>query len=295
MTSLADISALPAPKVLEALDYEAILSRQVGRFKDLWAAVRARHPDADLPQYDVELVETDPALITMEALAWVEAIVRNRINTAVKAILPAYARGTDLEAIASRVGVIRATGETDLPLLERYLLKLARPSAGSLLGYRGRVLEAWPGRGDVEVLGPDKHGRRGDIDIVLAGPEGAIVSQSILAAVQSAVTAQDAKPLTDVVATRAATVVPYAIRQRITVAEDRNAAPILAAAKAAAAAFARDRYAIGLPIKRSAIIATSYVPGVIAVEDLTNGADVNVSVDAVAWCDPAGIVVQVAT
>lgn len=295
MTSLADISALPAPKVLEALDYEAILSRQVAKFRELWAAVRARQPDAELPQYDVELIETDPALITMEALAYVEAIVRNRINAAIKALLPAYAKGTDLQAITSRVGVIRATRENDLQLLERYLLKLARPSAGSHLGYLGRVLEAWPDRGDVAVLGPANHGRRGDIDIILAAPEGATVSGSIITSVQSALTARDAKPLTDVVATRAAGKVSYAIRQRITVAEDRNAGPILAAAKAAANAFVTARYAIGVPIKRSAIIATSYVPGVIAVEDLTNGSDVAVAADAVAWCAPADIVVQVAS
>lgn len=294
MTSLADISALPAPKVLELLDYEAILSRQIAKFKELWALARARNPDADLPDYDVELLETDPALITMEALAYVETIVRNRINAAVKAILPAYAKGTDLEGIVSRVGVIRAAGETDFQLLERYLFKLARPSAGSQMGYFGRVLEAWPGRGDVAVLGPEDHGRRGDIDIVLAAPNGAAVSTGIIAAVQSAVSARDAKPLTDVVATRSATIVGYAIKQRITVAEDRDAAPVLAAAIASATAFARNRYSIGLPIKRSAIIASSYVPGVVAVEDLTNGSDVAVASDAVAWCAPSGIVVQVA-
>ncbi|MCT7668162.1 baseplate J/gp47 family protein, partial [Shinella kummerowiae] len=199
------------------------------------------------------------------------------------------------EAIASRLGVIRAAGENDLQFLERYLLKLARPSAGSLLGYLGRVMEAWPARGDVAILGPEHHGRRGDIDVILAAPEGAAVSPSIISKVQTAVTSPDAKPLTDVVATHAASIVSYEIRQRITVAEDRSAAPILAAAKAAATAFVRDRYAIGLPIKRSAIIATSYVPGVVAVEDLTNGADVYVSADAVAWCSPSGIVVQVAT
>lgn len=293
--SIIDISGLPAPVIIEQVSFAAIKARDIAKFKSLWEAVRDAYPQAGLPEYDVEMLETDPVVIALEAIAFSEMLLRDRVNVALKAILPAFARGTNLAAIVSRLGVIRASGETDAQLLERYLVALARPSAGSYLGYRSRVLEAWPGRGDVEIYGPDTHGRRGDIDIVLAAPQGAAVASGIINSVYSAVASKDAKPLTDVVSVRAATVRIYMVRHKLTVEEGRNAGPILAAAIAAMRSFVFERYAIGQSIPRSAILATGYVPGVIAVEDLTDGTNIDVAPDDVPWCAPDSAVIEVAT
>ena len=293
--TILDISGLPSPAVIEPLSFEAINDRQIVDFKERWEAVRQAYPGAGLPEYDVEMLETDPAIIVLEAIAYSELLIRDRVNVALKSILPAFARGTDLEAIASRLGVGRATGETDRQLLERYLLALARPSAGSHDGYLASVLEAWPQRADAAVLGPETHNRKGEIDVILAAANGGSVSSGIIAGVRAAVTSRSAKPLTDVVTVRAANVVTYDVAYRIHIAEGRNTGPILAAARAAAAAFVVDRYIIGQPIKRTAILATGYVPGVIAVDDLTGGANVSVDPDDVPWCAPADIVVEVAS
>lgn len=281
-----DISGLPAPRAVETIAYEPLLAK-------LMTAIRAKLAALDI-DYDVGNLETDPVKIVAEGFSYHEVLLRARVNDAVKAVLPAFAKGTDLDNVVARHGVVRASGETDVQLLERFLVSLARPSAGSLLGYRYRVLSAWPARGDVAIHGPETHGRRGDTDVILAAPQGAAVSSSILAKVQAAISASDAKPLTDVVSTRAAGIVTYQIRQRIRVSEGRDAAPVVAAALAAARAFVANRYLVGLPVKRNAIVATSYVPGVVAVDDLTAGNDVSVAVDQVAWCAPSSIDIEVA-
>lgn len=284
---MLDISQLPAPRAVETIGYEPILALLV-------AEIRAKFAELGI-DYDVGNLETDPIKIVAEGFAYHEVLLRARVNDAVKAVLPAFASGSDLDNIVARTGVERASGETDIQLLERYLVSLARPSAGSLLGYRNRILSAWPARGDVAVYGPAIHGRRGDIDVVLAAPAGASVAINILSSVQAAISAADAKPLTDVVSTRTAGLVTYEVRNRITIAEGRETAPVLAAALAAAKAFVNDRYQIGVPIKRNAITATSYVPGVVAVQDLTAGNDVAVAVDQVPWCALSAIVIEVAS
>lgn len=281
-----DLTSLAAPQAVETISYDVLLADLVARVVTAFAAKGI--------DYDVGNLETDPVKIVLEGLSAHEVLVRARVNDAVKAVLAAYAKGGNLDHLVGRTGVLRATGESDAQLLERYLVSLARPSAGALLGYRARVLEAWPGRGDVAILGPATHGRPGDIDIVLAAPEGGAVTPLVIASVQAAASASDAKPLTDVVTVRAATLVPYTVHHRITVAADRNAGPILAAALASASAFVSARYLIGLPILRNAIIASSYVAGVIAVEDLTEGGDIAVAADAIAWCAPGSITLEIA-
>lgn len=292
--SIVDISSLPAPVVIERISYEAIVAGDIADFKNRWEAVRAAYPQAGLPEYDVQMLETDPVVIALEAIAYSAMLLRDRVNVALKAILPAFAKGTNLDAIVARLGTHRATGETDAQLLERYLVALARPSAGSYLGYRSRVLEAWPSRGDVEIYGPTTHGRRGDIDVVLAAQQGGAVSSGIINSVYAAITEKDSKPLTDVVAVRAASVRSYAVHHRLTLAEGRNSGPILAAAISAARAFVLERYVIGQPILRTAILATGYVPGVIAVEDLSDGSNVSVTVEQVPWCALNAINISVA-
>lgn len=282
---ILDLSGLAAPAAIQPLAYEPVLA-------ELVAAAAAQFQEKGI-DYDVGGLETDPVKIVLEGFAAHEVAVRARVNDALKAVIPAFAKGSDLDAIVARTGVGRASGESDVQLLERYLVSLARPSAGSVLGYRARILEAWPARGDVALLGPVVHGRRGDVDIVLAAQNGEPVPAAAINAVQAAVSATDAKPLTDVVAARTATVVPYQIRQRIRVAEGRNSGPIRDAALSAARAFVVDRYQIGVTILRNAIIATAYVPGVVAVSDLTDGGDVVLAVDEVGWCDPASIVIEV--
>ncbi|MCP3967439.1 MAG: hypothetical protein GY750_14680 [Lentisphaerae bacterium] len=64
-----DLSLLPAPDVIETLDYELILA---GMIADL---------QAKAPEFSA-LVESDPAFKILEAAAYREVILRQRVNDA---------------------------------------------------------------------------------------------------------------------------------------------------------------------------------------------------------------------
>lgn len=125
-----DLDVLPAPQVIEEYKYETILARQRQTFMDEWAKVRAAHPDEVLPAYDVELLETDPAMIGNQAETYRETLIRGRINDAAKANLLAYAIGSDLDHLAAFYGVVRMARENDARLKIRVILAIQGRSTG---------------------------------------------------------------------------------------------------------------------------------------------------------------------
>jgi phage-related baseplate assembly protein len=129
-TDSLDLSLLPTPGVIEELNYEAILARQRQKFMDIWEEVRLANPDAVLPAYDVELLETDPAMIGNEAETYRETVLRNRINQAARANLLAFATEGDLEHLAAFYDVPKMIGEDDERLVARVILAIQGRSTG---------------------------------------------------------------------------------------------------------------------------------------------------------------------
>jgi phage-related baseplate assembly protein len=263
-----DLSQLPAPAVIEALDYEARLAARL-------ASLRARFTAAGIA-YDVEGLETDPAVILQQEDTYREILDRQRVNDALRAVLPAYARGADLDAIALRAGVARevvepatdstpAVMESDARLLERYLAAFARPAAGSIDGYIYAVLTALPSLRDVEVLGPETHGQDGRIRIVLLAPAGQTISQSDIDTVGAACNGKTVRPLTDHVSVQAAELVTYAVDAVLEVPRGPDPAVVRQAALTSLNAYASTRYRVGGDqgrIPANALAAALYVPNV---------------------------------
>jgi phage-related baseplate assembly protein len=123
-----DLTTYPKPDVIETLDYEVILSQRIALLKELWRIIREKHPE--LPDYDVELLETDPIQITEEAEAYREMLVRARINDAALANLLAFAGGADLDHLAAFYDVDRLEGEGDEPFRDRIVLEIKGRSPG---------------------------------------------------------------------------------------------------------------------------------------------------------------------
>ena len=73
-----DLSKLPAPDVIETLDFETLLTDYINDFI-------ARNPNY------ATLLESDPAIILMQVVAYREMLLRARINEAAKANMLAYA------------------------------------------------------------------------------------------------------------------------------------------------------------------------------------------------------------
>lgn len=141
--TVIDLSKLPAPKVVEEIDYETLLKEYYSTFigKD--------------PGYDA-LLESDPAIIVLQTAAYREMLARQRINEAAKSNLLAYAAGSDLDQKAAGYGVERLEGEDDDRLRYRCQLSLEGFStAGPIGGYIFHALSASVKVKSVDVGSPN--------------------------------------------------------------------------------------------------------------------------------------------
>lgn len=89
-----DLSQLPAPTVVETLDFEQI-------FSEMLADLRTRDPAF------TATVESDPAYKILEVAAYRELIIRQRINDTARRRLLAFANEGDLDQLAAFYGLQR--------------------------------------------------------------------------------------------------------------------------------------------------------------------------------------------
>lgn len=151
-----DLSSLPAPQVVEPLDFETVLAA-------LKADFEARHPD-----YTATL-ESDPAMKLLEVAAYREVIVRQRVNDAAKAVMLAFATGSDLDHLGALVPVARNAGETDASYRGRIqLAPEAFSTAGPQLGYIWHALSATADIKDVTAVSPSP----GDVVVTVLSRHG---------------------------------------------------------------------------------------------------------------------------
>lgn len=89
MKHLIDLSKLPAPQLIEELDYEAILNEMRKKLREL------------LPEWTGYELESDPANKVLEVAAYREMLLRQRVNEAARGVLIAFAQGSDLDQLAA--------------------------------------------------------------------------------------------------------------------------------------------------------------------------------------------------
>ena len=106
---MIDLTTLPAPRVVEALSYEAILAAAKADFAE---RLRPHLPNID----EILQLESDPVVKLLESHAYRELLYRARVNDAALAHLLAFATGADLDHKGAFYGLARLDGESD----ERY-------------------------------------------------------------------------------------------------------------------------------------------------------------------------------
>ncbi|HWW46546.1 MAG TPA: baseplate J/gp47 family protein [Xanthobacteraceae bacterium] len=297
-----DLSRVPPPNAIEPLDYEALFAAFVSRFKAAWERMRAVDPT--LPAYDVEMLETDPAMITGEAWSYLRLRDRARVNDAVRAVLAPLARGTNLDNVAARVNIERlvvipatanspAVMESDTQLLRRYLMAFDRPSAGSRDRYLFEAFSAWPGMLDAAVIGRAVHGRRGDTDIVIIGPGGALPTTEQVRAVRDAVTATDVKPEATAVTVIPAVRTTYSVSLVLTLPQGPDPSVVIVDARARVDAAIAQRTLIGAEAPVWAIAGAAYGDNVIRVRVIAPEADIPADPYAVPVCTGVTITAEV--
>ena len=290
-----DLSQLPAPAVVETLDFETILS-------DMLADLVARDPSF------TALVESDPAFKVLEVAAYRELLVRQRVNDAARAVMVAFATGADLDQIAANYGVSRllitpaddstipptpAVFEADADLRARIVLSLeGYTSAGSQGSYVFHALSASGDVKDASAVSPDP----GEVVVyVLSRTGNGAASVDLIAAVEAALNDDRVRPLTDLVSVFSASIVNYTITAELVVYPGPDSAVVLQAAQAAAAAYATAQHRMGYDVTLSGIFAALHQPGVQRV--VLTSPSVNIVVDdgEAAFCTAINVTAATAT
>ncbi len=195
-----DMSQLPAPTIIETLSFEDI-------FEELLVDFKSKDPTYDA------LVESDPVIIALECAAYREVLLRNRINEAAKACLLAYAVGTDLDNHAAFYGLTRQDGESDDRL--RYRTQLAAEAlttAGSEKSYLFHALSADSRVKSASVKSPDP----GEVLVTIMSTEDdGVASQDLIDTVETYLSSEEVRPLTDHVEVQAAEMVEYEINAQV--------------------------------------------------------------------------------
>lgn len=254
-----DLSKLPAPKVIESLNYEEI-------FQDILSDFLEKNPSYST------LLESDPAMILLEVCAYRELLLRNRINEAAKATMLAYATGSDLENLAASFGVQKLVGENDDQLRQRVqLAPEAFTNAGSIGAYTFHALSASSDIKSVSVKSPNP----GEVLVTILSKIGnGAASEELLAAVLEKLSDEDVRPLTDNVSVQSAEIVSYSVEAVITVYSGPSSAVVETEARADLNKFLDDRHAIGKIVALSGIYDALHVDGVKKVQLIHPTSDV---------------------
>ena len=95
---MIDLSQLPAPQIIETLDYETIRDQMLAHLAEL------------LPGWTASDLESDPAVKILEVAAYRELLLRQRVNEAARGVMLAFAAGSDLDQLAAFPNVQRLEG-----------------------------------------------------------------------------------------------------------------------------------------------------------------------------------------
>ena len=271
-----DLSSLPAPTIVESLDYAAILQEMVDDLKARDVAFTA-------------IVESDPAFKVLEVCAYREMLIRQRVNDAARGVMLAYATGNDLDQLGAIFGTTRkvlvpaaptaipprlAVMETDTDLRYRVTLALEGLStAGPEGSYLYHTLKV-AGVKHATIVGPPTVSPGNVLVTVLGLTGNGAPSATVISNVTQALNAESVRPLTDAVTVQGATIQNYAITATIFTFPGPDSSVVMAEAQASAQAFATQNHKVGNDINLSAIFAALHVDGVQKVNLVSPAANI---------------------
>lgn len=244
--STIDLSQLPPPALIDALDAESYVAAAIADYKARW------------PEFTAVL-ESEPVLKFIEVLAARETLLRTRVNTAALATLLATSFGDDLDHIGARFGTARLAGEPDDRLRRRIqLAPEAFSTAGPPGAYEYWALTKAPMIADAYAYAPEP----GVVHVMVAMAEAADVPAEAIGAISEFLAREDVCPLTDTVSVIAAEPVDYTIHATLQLRRGPDREAVKAQAMGRLAAYRAERYAIGNTVFRSGITAALKVGGV---------------------------------
>jgi phage-related baseplate assembly protein len=284
-STTVDLSRLPAPTVVEQLSFETIFEEMVARLQEL------------LPSFDAT-IDSDPVVKVLQVAAYREVLVRQSFNDRARQVMTAYASGSNLDHLATLVGVFRLTidpgdaslgidpvYETDEALRERIVLAPESFSvAGPELAYIFHARSADATILDASATSPAP----GEVLVTILSSQGdGTASADQIEAVQEVLGVDfgnRVRPLGDLVSVRSAEIVPFTIKAELTLKDGPDQTLVLAAAQAGTAAWVERSGRLGVDAVRAAITHAMFVEGVQNVKLINPPADVVVNRTQSAHC-----------
>lgn len=257
-----DLSQLPAPSVIETLEFQTILD-------EILADMRQRDP------VFTALVESDPAYKQAEVFAYREMLMRQRVNDASRAVMLAYAKGSDLDQIGANQGVLRLlitpANPTTIPPTPavyepdedyRRRIQLAPEgytTAGSEGSYVFHSLGADADVKDAAPLSPTP----GVVSVyVLSRTGDGTAPDALLAKVDKALNRETTRPMTDLVNVLSANIVPYSVDAELVMYPGPDAETVRKAAEDRLRTHLESLRRIGYDVNLSGIYAALHQSGV---------------------------------
>ncbi|RBO11102.1 baseplate assembly protein [Pantoea sp. 3_1284] len=286
-----DLSQLPAPDVVETLDYEALLAERKATLISLYPEEQQEAIARTLS------LESEPIVKLLQENAYRELILRQRINEAAKGVMLPYAMDGDLDQLGANNGIERLTitpaDDTTTPPTPAVM--------ESNDDFRARIAAAFEG---LSVAGPtgayEYHAKSADgrvADASAISPSPAVVTVTVLAregngaaagdllaVVNAALNSENVRPVADRVSVQSAEIVNYEIEAEIYLYPGPEAEPVRAAAEAKLAAYVSAQRRLGRDIRLSALYAAMHVEGVQRVSLIKPVADVVLDRKQAAYC-----------
>ncbi|WP_113633125.1 baseplate assembly protein [Pectobacterium peruviense] len=289
--AMIDLSQLPAPAVVEELDYEAIYTERKAMLLSLYPEDQRAAVARTLS------LESDPLVKLLQENAYRELLWRQRVNEAARAVMVAFAQGDDLDQLGANFSVSRLVitpaDDSTLPptpaLMESdsdFRLRIQQSFEG--LSVAGSV-------GAYQYHGRSADGRVADVSVISPSPASVTVSvlsregdgsasPELVAIVAAALNGEDVRPVADRVTVQSAAIVLYEIDATLYLYPGPEKEPVRAAAEQKLKTYISAQHRLGRDIRRSAIYAALHVEGVQRVELTTPAADIVLTDAQASYC-----------
>ncbi len=257
MTRLINLDNVPLPKAVETLSIQGILDASIAEIN------RRDNSFAEALQS-----EGEPVRILLQAMAYREFLIRQRINDSAEAVFLATATGTDLDNLAAFWGLQRRTVtsgstmrlENDSDFRTRVVQSSAALSvAGSQSSYEALATAS----NDLIFRSSARRTSPGAVTVTLLpyiDQESSVITSEIQTQVVQYL--QERSPMTDTITVEVASIVDVQVTAAITLYAGPDSGAVETQIKANLQNLAQDRYAIGQSLPANIIIGSMYIQGV---------------------------------
>nr|DAJ71827.1 MAG TPA: baseplate assembly protein [Caudoviricetes sp.] len=292
MNNIIDLNNLPVPKVVQELNYETLLAQRKAKFLSLQENDDMRqHWQARLQ------LESEPVVKLLEENAYLELLLRTHINESAKAVMLAYATGSDLDQLGALFGIKRLIIQAEdlnahppIPTQyeddERFRTRIQMSlegltTAGSRASYEFHALSTSAKIKDVDVTSPTA----GTVKVAILSTEGQGTADSdLINAVKKQLNAEHIRPLTDTVLVESAVILPYEIRATLTLYPSVLESVVMANVNQAITHYTNKQHLLGIDITLSGIYSALHQEGVQNVKLTQPLADLIVQPHQAAYC-----------